>query len=81
MSWVSASHFFNKSALNTFTATWEVPPAPKSSDGQTIFIFNGFQASLYHTIPNSTRYGHSTGAAVLQPVLQWGEGGVNKWQV
>ena len=54
----------------SFTTTWIVPPAPSSSDGQTVYLFNGMQ-------PDSA-------AHILQPVLQWGSsaaGGGNYWSI
>jgi hypothetical protein len=54
--------------VSVLSTTWTVPPAPKTSNGQTIFLFNGIQ--------NSTH--------ILQPVLQWGPshaGGGNYWSI
>jgi hypothetical protein len=53
-----------------FTTTWIVPPVPASSDGQTVYLFNGMQ-------PDNA-------AHILQPVLQWGSsaaGGGNYWSI
>ena len=50
------------------SSTWAVPPAPRSVDGQTVFLWNGL----------------SLGDGVIQPVLQWGPaygGGGSYWQV
>ena len=60
----------NKS-LTYFSTEWTVPPAPSTSSGQTIFLFNGIQNT-------GTNYG------ILQPVLQWGvsaAGGGSYWSV
>ena len=54
--------------ITSFSTTWTVPPAPSTSSGQTIFLFNGIQ--------NSTM--------IYQPVLQWGSsaaGGGAYWSV
>jgi hypothetical protein len=60
----------NKS-LTSFSTEWIVPPAPSTSSGQTIFLFNGIQNT-------GTNFG------ILQPVLQWGgsaAGGGAYWSV
>jgi hypothetical protein len=57
--------------ITSFLTTWEVPPVPATSSGQTIFLFNGIQ-----------NYGENYG--ILQPVLQWGEsaaGGGPYWTI
>ncbi|KAF8310677.1 hypothetical protein DL93DRAFT_1582427 [Clavulina sp. PMI_390] len=58
--WVAYAYWLNNLAapINYFDTRWTVPPAPPSSDGQTIFLFNSIEPS--------------TGDAILQPVLQWG---------
>jgi hypothetical protein len=60
----------NKS-ISYFATDWAVPPAPSTSSGQTIFLFNGIQNT-------GNNYG------ILQPVLQWGTsaaGGGTYWSV
>jgi hypothetical protein len=60
----------NKS-ISYFSTEWTVPPAPSTSSGQTIFLFNGIQNT-------GANYG------ILQPVLQWGTsaaGGGTYWSV
>jgi len=57
--------------ITYFSTEWTVPPAPATSFGQTIFLFNGIQNT-------GTNYG------ILQPVLQWGVsaiGGGAYWAV
>ncbi|MCW3465733.1 hypothetical protein [Chitinophaga nivalis] len=68
--WITSTRWTNKtgSPISYFSTKWTVPPVPKSSNGQTIFIFNG--------IVNSD--------AILQPVLQWGPsagGGGEYWTI
>ena len=68
--WIVYSGWSNNSGhpLSSFQTTWVVPPAPATSNGQTIFLFNGIQ--------NSTM--------IYQPVLQWGPsaaGGGAYWAV
>lgn len=43
-------------AITHDTARWIVPPVPSTSEGQTIFLFNGIKST----------------STILQPVLQWG---------
>jgi len=70
--WIENSQWRNGGAepIVYFSTTWVVPPVPASSDGQTVFLFNGMQ-------PDSA-------AHILQPVLQWGSsaaGGGNYWSI
>ena len=70
--WIENSQWHNTGSdpIIYFSTTWVVPPAPSSSDNQTIFLFNGMQ-------PDS-------GAHILQPVLQWGKsyaGGGSYWSI
>ena len=44
--------------IDSFETTWVVPPAPATSSGQTIYLFNGIQSPGY----------------ILQPVLGWNNG-------
>lgn len=64
--WDSGAH-----SITYFLTDWTVPPAPATSHGQTIFLFNGIQNT-------GANYG------ILQPVLQWGTsaaGGGTYWAV
>jgi hypothetical protein len=68
--WITYTSWSNDTGtpVSRFTTTWTVPPAPKTHNGQTIFLFNGIQ--------NSTM--------IYQPVLQWGPsaaGGGERWSV
>ena len=47
--------------ITQFRMEWQVPLAPTTASGQTIFLFNGLQPSV-----------NSEKKSVLQPVLQWG---------
>jgi hypothetical protein len=58
-------------SLTYFLTEWTVPPAPATSSGQIVFLFNGIQNT-------GANYG------ILQPVLQWGvsaAGGGAYWAV
>jgi hypothetical protein len=68
--WITYASWANATGtpVSSFATTWEVPPAPRTQSGQTIFLFNGIQ--------NSTM--------ICQPVLQWGRsgaGGGDYWAV
>jgi hypothetical protein len=57
--------------VTSFKTTWRVPPAPATSSGQTIFLFNGIDPA-------------DPSQAILQPVLQWGTsfaGGGAFWSI
>lgn len=56
-------------AITHDTTWWVVPPAPATSNGQTIYLFNGLQDDAGN---------------IIQPVLQWGTsaaGGGSYWAV
>ena len=57
-SWIVAGNTTTSSSYGEGTATWTVPPAPTSSDGQTIYFFPGFQD-------------YNGGTTIIQPVLGW----------
>lgn len=63
--WICYADWTNQtgSPISYFTSTWTVPPAPGTTSGQAIFLFNGIQ--------NSTM--------IYQPVLQWGPSGATSW--
>jgi hypothetical protein len=68
--WITYAAWTNSTGtpVSRFGTSWRVPQAPASSNGQTIFLFNGIQ--------NSTM--------IYQPVLQWGPsaaGGGAYWAV
>ncbi len=55
--------------VSSFSASWQVPPAPQVANGQLIYLFSGLQ--------------DAAGQHILQPVLQWGtspaQGSGNAW--
>ncbi|KAF8993838.1 hypothetical protein BDQ17DRAFT_1545833 [Cyathus striatus] len=70
--YVAYSVWSNKlgSPIKTFTTSWVVPPAPKTYNGQLLYIFNALEPS--------------SGDAILQPVLQFGTssaGGDKYWAI
>jgi len=71
--WIAYAYWLNTTGkpVTGFQTTWNVPPAPATDNGQTIFLFNGIDP----TDPTK---------AILQPVLQWGPshaGGGSYWSV
>ncbi|KAJ7651394.1 hypothetical protein FB45DRAFT_1051128 [Roridomyces roridus] len=70
--WITYASWLNTNSapISSFTTTWTVPPAPKTFNGQTVFLFNSIEPS--------------SGNAILQPVLQYGPsaaGGGQYWSV
>lgn len=61
--WVVDASWVNGTGtpITYFATSWVVPPPPATSNGQTIFLFNGMQ--------------DATNSHILQPVLQWGTSG------
>jgi hypothetical protein len=74
--WIENSQWTNNSSnsgkpIVYFKTKWVVPRAPRTKNGQVIFLFNGLQQT-------------PSGPYILQPVLQWGvsaAGGGNYWSV
>lgn len=69
--WIEAGQVStNSSSYGELTATWTVPPTPKSNDGQTLFFFPGFMDI------NNVQL-------IIQPVLGWNDGqqGVGPWNI
>jgi hypothetical protein len=71
--WIADAFWQNETGkpVTSFKTTWKVPPAPKTSSGQTIFLFNGIDPA-------------DPSQAILQPVLQWGTshaGGGPFWSI
>ncbi|GEM_PF-3391509 len=56
-------------AIQKLSGAWTVPPAPTSNDGQTIYLWIGLQPTANNTAP------------LIQPVLEWGQGSANYWQI
>jgi hypothetical protein len=70
--WVAYTAWSNDGGtqITEFRTTWVVPPEPDTTNGQTIYLFNGLQDT-----PTTM---------ILQPVLQWGNspaGGRRRWMV
>jgi len=59
-SWANATTISGLTYYNSLNATFTVPSAPSVAGGQLIYLFPSIEAN---------------GAAILQPVLQWGNNG------
>ena len=71
--WIAYAYWINATGhpISSFRTTWQVPTAPTTHSGQTIFLFNGIDPS-------------NPSSGILQPVLQWGPsaaGGGSYWSV
>jgi hypothetical protein len=76
--WIENSGWSNTTGqpIAYFSTTWVVPPAPATTDGQIIYLFNGLEQSGSGASPE--------GPYILQPVLQWGTsqyGSGNYWSI
>jgi hypothetical protein len=56
--WIEDAERTNPKGIKSMTATWVVPPAPVGRHGQTVFFFPALEPT--------------SGAKIVQPVLQWG---------
>ncbi|KAF7311708.1 hypothetical protein MIND_00180700 [Mycena indigotica] len=70
--WITYASWFNQNAspIKNYTASWTVPPVPKTEHGQTVFLFTAIEPGA--------------GGWILQPVLQYGPssaGGGPYWSV
>jgi len=67
--WITFAGWQNQGPpITMFSTTWVVPPAPRTNNGQLIYLFNGMTNAAY----------------IYQPVLQWGQspiGGGNFWAI
>jgi hypothetical protein len=69
--WIEYASTTTSTSFGKLTASWVVPPVPKSNDGQIIYFFPGMEDT------NDT-------ASIIQPVLQYGDGaagGGNYWAI
>ncbi len=67
-SWVVYSNAQTNSSYGEISATWNVPPTPISSDGQTIYLFPGLED--YNDV-----------LSIIQPVLGWNADFRNAWGI
>jgi hypothetical protein len=59
-SWMETSNVITSSSYGQLISTWTVPPAPLINDGQTVYLFPGFQDA---TADNTGVY------SIVQPVI------------
>jgi len=59
--WLESVSATTTASYGAITATWVVPPAPPSNDGQLLYFFPGFE-DINNVI------------SIVQPVMQWGVG-------
>ena len=66
--WPGSARAYNLT-LDSFSTSWVVPSAPPN-DGNVAFLFNGLERTL------------TGGEVLLQPVLQWNQGGYeDEWSI
>ena len=66
--WVEDTDLVTSSAYSGINASWAVPAAPASNDGQVVYFFPGLQDS------NNVQ-------SILQPVLGWNAFGDSAWTI
>ncbi|UTH73285.1 hypothetical protein [Chromobacterium sp. IIBBL 290-4] len=66
--WVADSELITSSAYGGINASWIVPAAPSSNDGQVVYFFPGLQD-------------HNNVQSILQPVLGWNAFGDSAWTI
>ena len=69
--WVESASVTTSTSYGEIVATWIVPPAPASNNGQTVFFFPGMEDA-------------NDVVSIIQPVLQYGSseaGGGNNWAI
>jgi len=67
-SWIVNASTTTNTSYGELDATWTVPVAPSSKDGQTIFFFPGMQDNSKNDL-------------ILQPVLGWNADFANAWGI
>jgi len=66
--WIEFASIHDAIDYQQIYSEWEVPPAPKDSDGQTVYLFNGLE-DINDTV------------AIIQPVLGWNGNGLRNWSI
>ena len=67
-SWIVSGSASTGSSYGEIVADWNVPSAPQSYDGQTLYFFPGFEQ-------------YSGGTSILQPVLGWNSDFKKAWGI
>jgi hypothetical protein len=66
--WVEYAATTTTSSYGFMYAYWNVPPAPSSNDGQTVYLFNGMED--YNDV-----------VTIIQPVLGWNSDYASAWGI
>jgi len=66
--WVEYAGTTTTSAYGEIYANWNVPPAPATNDGQTVYLFNGLED--YNDV-----------VTIIQPVLGWNSDYASAWGI
>jgi len=66
--WVEWASVTTASSYGMINAFWNVPPAPATNDGQTVFLFNGME-DLNDVV------------SIIQPVLGWNSDYASAWGI
>ena len=66
--WVEDAAVTTTSSYSALFAYWNVPPAPKTNHGQTVFLFNGMED-------------YNDAVTIIQPVLGWNSDYASAWGI
>jgi hypothetical protein len=66
--WIEYAGITTTSAYGEIYSEWEVPPAPTTNDGQTVYLFNGLED--YQDV-----------VTIVQPVLGWNSDYASAWGI
>jgi hypothetical protein len=67
-SWIEYASITTTSAFSQIYSEWDVPPAPSTNDGQTVYLFNGLED--YKDV-----------VTIIQPVLGWNSDYASAWGI
>jgi len=66
--WIEYASIHDTVDYEQIYSEWEVPPAPSANDGQTVYLFNGFE-DINDVV------------TIIQPVLGWNGNGLGNWSI
>jgi hypothetical protein len=66
--WVEFASITTSSAYGQIYSEWDVPPAPSTNDGQTVYLFNGLEDK-------------NDVVTIIQPVLGWNSDYASAWGI
>ena len=67
-SWIDYASIHTTANYGQIYSEWDVPPAPTSNDGQTLYFFNGLEQ-------------YTSDVTIVQPVLGWNSDYSNAWGI